>query len=350
MKRTAYLGCALLLTGALAGVPTFAQAPQAPTMSDDAAYTDFYNLPQADPKAKAEAGEKFIAIYPKSQYADGVFRQTVSNYAKAGNWAKVLELVGKTEQLFTTMTTENKANMFAQGMNAAQQAGNSAQIVSYGEKVLSASPNDLMTLITLSSTIPSSTPQDKAAVTKAQGYAAKALTLTATLDPKTLGMTDAIWASQKATIEGSLHTTLGSISYNAQDYAKAEEHLVPATKATPKEGTGWYLLGLVYNQQASEISKTYGTAVAETNKLIKEKADQAQIDELKAATGALQDNLRAKRDHAIEALATAVACGGTTMAPAKTTLEKLWTTKNSGDMSGLDGFINTKKQWLASQP
>ncbi len=349
MKKTAYLGCSFLLLAALA-VPTFAGPRAAPAQNDAGAYTAYYNIPQTDPKTKAEAGEKFIKDFPASQYAEPVFRQTVSNHGKLSNWAKVLELTGKVDQMFPGMSAANKATMYAQGMQAAQQSNNAAQTIAFGEKVLSLAPDDLNTLITLSSTIPAATPSDKAGLEKAKGFATKALTLVAKLDPKSVGLSEADWAKQKSGIEGTLHTTLCSIAFNNQDYPKAEEDCLAATKATPKDGGAWYLLGLVYNQQAVDITKNYQSAVKATNDAIGAKADQIQIDELKAQSSALEQNLRAKRDQAIDTLATSVAAGGTTQAPAKTQLDRLWNTKNSGDMSGLDAKIAERKQWLAAQP
>jgi len=345
MKRTAYLGCSLLLTAALA-VPTFARQA-AP--NDGAAYTTYFNIPATDLKAKVEAGEKFIADFKASQYADPVYRQTVDNYAKLMNWPKVLELAGKLEALFPKMEVKSKARVYSQAMVAAQQSNNAAETIAYGEKVIAIAPEDLNTLITLSSTIPQSTPTDKAALGKAEGYATKALGLVTSLNPASIGLSPADWEKQKAGIEATLHTTLGSIAYNNMDYPKAEEHLLAAIKATPTDGGAWYLLGLVYNQQTAELTKQYTTVLKATNDAIAARADQSQIDELKAQTDGVTQNLRTKRDQAIDALATAVAAGGATMAPANTQLQKLWSGKNAGSMDGLDAKIAERKQWLATQ-
>ena len=127
-------------------------------------------------------------------------------------------------------------------MNAAQQSNNAAQTIALGDKVLSIAPDELNTLITLSSTIPAVSQQDKVAIGKAETYATKALTLVASLDPKSIGLSDADWAKQKSGIEGTLHTTLGQIALNNQELPKAEEQLNLALKAMPKEGGAWYLL------------------------------------------------------------------------------------------------------------
>jgi len=265
------------------------------------------------------------------------------------NWPKVLALAGQLETLFPAMAPNNKAVVYNNAMAAAQQSSKAAETISYGEKVIAIVPDDLNTLITLSSTIPQATPTDKAALAKAETYATKALGLVANLNPASVGLAPAAWATQKTGIEGTLHFTLGSIAFNNMDYPKAEEHLIAATKATPKDGSAWYLLGLVYNQQAAEITKQYAAVFKATNDAIAAKADQSQIDELKAQTEGVTANLRAKRDQAIETLATAVAAGGPTAAPAKTQLDKLWGNSHDGSMEGLDAKINERKQWLATQ-
>jgi tetratricopeptide (TPR) repeat protein len=163
------------------------------------------------------------------------------------------------------------------------------------------------------------------------------------MDGKSVGMSDAEWAKQKTGIEGSLHNTLGSIYFNKQDYDKAVDELTAATKDMPKDGPSWYLLGLAYNQQYISQQKPYQEAVNKSNAAIKAKEDQALIEESKATALALEQVLRDKREQAIDALATAVACGGTTKDPAMDQLKKLYTTKNNGSTDGLDQLINSKK-------
>jgi len=341
MRRTAYLGCSLVLTAALA-IPLFAQTAAA--QDDGTAYANFYA--ESNQQKKAELGEKFVTDYKTSQYADPVFRQTVSLYYKLKNWPKVNELANKTDQLFPSMEASNKAQVYALAMDGAQQSNNAAQTITFGEKILAIAPNDanaLNTLITLSSTIPVAMPKDKAAIEKAEGYANKALGMLSKLDPKSLGISEADWAKQKLTIEGTLHNTLGNIHVNQQNYDKAVEELVQATKALPRDGTSWYLLGLAYNQQYATHAKNYAEAVAKSNEAIRARADQALIDESKATVVALEQVARDKRDQAIEALATAVSCGGTTQQPALDQLKKLYSTKNNGSLDGLDQLIKSKQ-------
>jgi len=336
MKRKANLGWSLLLMAVFA-IPTVARAQ---TQDEGTAYANYYAEP--DMKTKAAMGEKFISDFKTSQYADAVFRGIIQINSKLNNFPKVIELAGTTEQRFPSMKPEDKAQVYSYAMQAAQQSNNGAQTIAFGEKVIAIAPEDLNTLLTLSSTIPYVMPKDAAAIAKAEQYAQKGMVVLAKFDPKAVGLSDADWAKQKVGIEGSFHNTLGSIYFNKADYDKAADELQAATKCTPKDGSSWYLLGLAFNQQYASQGKTYTEAVEKSNAAIKTK-DQVLIEEGKATVAALEQNLREKRDQAIDALATAVALGGATQEQAMAQLKKLYANKNNGSTTGLDQLITSKK-------
>jgi tetratricopeptide (TPR) repeat protein len=336
MKRTAYWGCSLLfLMVLLVPSPGWAQA-------DVDAYTTFYG--ENEPAKKLAMGEKFLADFKTSQYAEGVFLTIVPMFSKANNWPKVIEYVSKLEELIPSMKPNNKAVMYSQGMIAAQQSNNAAKTLEFGGKVLAIAPGDVNTLVTMSSTIPRALPTDEAgktaALNKAKEYAGKALTEVGKLDAKSVGLSEADWAAQRAATEASIHFTLGEIAFNQKDYEKAIEELTMATKAMPKDGPSWYYLGLSYDQQYNAATRNYVDAVTKANAAIKERADKFVIDELKATSDALEEILRAKRDQAIETLAAAVANG---IQQARARLETLYKAKNNDSLQGLDQLINSKK-------
>jgi len=338
MKRTVLSGWSLLLVAVLA-IPTVFRA-QAFAQDEGTAYALFYA--EQDCKAKAPLGEKFIADYKTSQYASPAYVLTVNCYFKLNNFPKVIDMASKLDQTLPDMQPAQKAQINQEAMVSAQQSNNAAQTITFGEKVLSIDSDNLDALITLANTIPIATPQDKAAVSKAEGYAQKAMANLAKMNGKSVGMSDDEWAKQKIGIEGTLHNTLGSIYFNKQDYDKAADELVAATKDMPKDGPTWYLLGLAYNQQYASQVKPYKEAVDKSNAALKTK-DQALIDEGKATVAALEEVLRGKRDQAIDALATAVALGGATQPQAMAQLKKIYADKNNGSTDGLDQLIASKK-------
>jgi tetratricopeptide (TPR) repeat protein len=310
--------------------------------ADVDAYTLFYT--ETDPARKIPMGERFLADHKTSQYADPVFLTLIPLFEKASNWAKVIEWVGKLEQTIPGTTPGNKAAMYSKGMMAAVQANNPQKTIEFGEKVLTFVPGDVNTLMTLASTIPRALPNDepgkKAALDKASQYGTRALAELAKLDAKSLGISEADWAAQKAATEGGIHYTLGEIAYTQKDYEKGIEELKSATKAMPKDGPSWYYLALCYDQMSNAAMKVYAEKVKEANDAIAAKNEKFVIDELQATSSALELEFRAKRDLTIETFAAAVAHGVTQARPR---LESLYKTKNNNSLDGLDQLINSKK-------
>jgi tetratricopeptide (TPR) repeat protein len=333
MKRTAYLGWSLLLMAVMA-IPTVLQA-----QDEGTAYATYYA--ESDCAKRADLGEKFVMTFTKSQYADPAYRGTLNCYYKLNNFQKVMDLAGKLDQMIPDMKPSDKVAVYEEAMDSAQRANNNHQAVVFGEKAISVDPNDLNAMIVLASIIPYDTPQDKAAIGKAEGYAQKGLTTLAAMKAPE-GISADEWTKQKTGIEGTLHSTLGGIYFNKQDFDKAGDELVAATKCAPTDPSNWYNLGMAYNYQYVGQVKPYEDAVAKANAALKTK-DQAMIEESKAVASALEQAVRDKRDQAIDALATAVSLGGATREQAMTQLKKLYTTKNNGSTDGLEQLINSKK-------
>jgi len=337
MKRIIYFGCSLLITSVMA--TAFAKPLMA--QEDATRYTEYFS--EADAGKKVVLGEKFLADFKSSQWTDAVYRTTVSAYYKLNNFPKVIELAGKMDQLDPEVEAKNKPQIYSLAMDAAQKSNNPQQTIVFGEKILGVMPEDLNSLITLSSTILYASPNDAAAAEKAAGYASKALVVLAKMDAKSLGLSDADWSKQKTGIEGTLHNTLGSVAFNKKDYDKAIEELSVATKLTPSDGNSWYLLGFGYYMQYQDLVKKTQDSFNQANDMIKSKADKAMIDEAKGTAEAYQDASREKREQAMAALATSVNCGGTTQQPAMTQLTKIWQAKNNGSSDGLQDYIKSKK-------
>src|SRR5437016_3814184 len=189
MRRTGYLGVSLLLILILAvsALPSFAQAapaqaqakqPAAKTKAEYDAYLAFYN--EKDPKKKADLGEKFLAdpAFKESDFIPNAHTMIIKAYADDKNWAKVMEAADRAAAR-PGADNNSKAYAYANAMIAAQNTNNVDKVLAYGDKVLSISPNDLNTLITLSAAIPAKLPADepakKAALDKAAEYATRAL-------------------------------------------------------------------------------------------------------------------------------------------------------------------------------
>src|SRR5437867_11405437 len=145
MRRVGYLGLSLLLIVA-AGLIAFSQTPQARTQAEYNAYKAFYD--EQNPQKKAELGEKFLAENKESDFIPQGYQMLIGAYAKAQNWAKVMDAA---ERATALPKADNKLKGVAYGnaLVAAKQANNFDKTVDYGEKVLTVDPNDVNGMIML---------------------------------------------------------------------------------------------------------------------------------------------------------------------------------------------------------
>ena len=340
MRRTSYLGLSLLLILAVA-LPGFSQArqPQPKSQAEYIAYMAIYN--EQDAQKKAAAGEKFLTEFKESDFIPNSHRMIIGAYSKAQNWAKVMDAADRAAASPGTDDTL-KAFAFANAMGAAQSTNNVEKVISYGDKVLAIAPNDIDTMMVVSTMIPLKLPADeagkKAALDKASNLATKAL---AALQP----LISQAAAAQKAPLvqaDSQLHATLGLVAFNRPDYKKSIEEYEMALKGNPKDDLAHYYLGADYSVLAGQASKDYQAAVKAENDAKAAKADQPTIDELSAKRGGFEEDIRKHRDRAIEEFAIAVAIAGPVAQQARGELTKLWTSKND-NTNGMDEFIAQKK-------
>jgi hypothetical protein len=350
MRRTGYLGVSLLLILILAvsALPSFGQAAaaqakqqQAKTQAEYDAYKALYD--EKDPKKKADLGEKFIAsaAFKESDFIPNAHRMIITSYATDKNWAKVIEAADRAAAL-PGADNVLKGIAFGNAMVAAQNMNDVVKVLSYGEKVLAIDPNDLNTLLILSSTIPAKLPADdagkKTALDKSAEYANRALTGLAAVKSQAT-------PQQIAQIEGQLHATLGLIAYSRPDYPKSIQEYETAIKSTPKDDVAHFYQALDYQALAVQASKDYQAAFKSWNDAKVAKADQPTIDDADAKQQALAADITKYRDKAIDEFGFATAIGGPVAAQAKDALTKLWKSKND-NTDGLEEFIAQKKQQL----
>ena len=349
MRRTGYLGTSLLLVFALAtaALPGFGQAaqakgPQAKTQAEYNVYKALYD--EQNPQKKAELGEKFLTDFKESDFIANTYTMIIGAYTRAQNWAKVFDAA---ERGAASPVADNKLKAFAyaNAMVAAQNMNQLDRVLAYGDKVLAIDPNDLNTMITLSAAIPAKLPANdpdkKAALDKAEGLAKRALT---GIQPLLSQATPAT-KPQIVQLESQLHGTLGLIAYDRPDYAKSMEEYDAALKGNPRDDVAHFYLGADYQVLTAQVSKTYQDAVKAENDAKAAHADQPTIDELAAKREGLANEVREKRDKAIEEYAIAVAIGGVVAKDARNALERLWQNKND-NLNGMDEFIAQKKQQL----
>jgi tetratricopeptide (TPR) repeat protein len=260
----------------------------------------------------------------------------------AKNWLKVIE-AGDRAAALPNADNKLKAYAYANAMIASQNTNNIDKVITYGEKVLAITPDDLNTMITLSAVIPAKLPADAAGKTAALDKASDLATKALAGVQKLAATAGAAEKPQLVQIEGNLHSTLGLIAYNRPDYMKSIQEYELAIQRTPKDDVAHFYLGLDYQALAAQASRDYQAAVNAENAAKAARAEQPAIDELAAKREGLAEDVRKARDKAIEEFAIATAIGGQVGAQAKDALTKLWTAKNE-NTNGLEEFIAQKKQ------
>jgi tetratricopeptide (TPR) repeat protein len=350
MKRTAFLGLWILVILAMKSMG-IAQGT-APQWKSKAEY-DSYNAAYTEktPAKKAELSEAFINTFKDAdiKFRGDAYLMLVKAYSDAQNYPKAMDAASKVSEVLPNMPPERMAQVYSIGLDAAAKSDNVQKAVEFGDKVLAIVPEDANTLIMLAALVPERLPTDeaakRAALDKAEQYGTRAQAVVAKIfsGAKPAAMSDADWANQRATIESDLHANLGFVALNRVDYDKAVSHYEAAIKSNPKNAVAQFRLGLSYSGQASALSKAYLASVDDTNAAIRANAEAAQQEELKAKSATIEASLRAKRDQAIETLATAVALGGVVAQPARDQLVKLYQAKNNGSTEGLDQLIQSKK-------
>jgi hypothetical protein len=274
MTQTGYLRSFLLviLVLAVSAVSGFGQAAQgrtpAPkTPAEFNAYTAAYN--EKDPAKKAELAEKFIGDFKDSELLSGAYSMVISGSMNSKNWAKAMESADKVSVL-PGVDDKTKKFAYENALMAANNDNNIDKVLSYGDKVLAMDPNNLNTLVTVSTAIPIKYPTNKDQLKIAADMATKAL---AGLQP-VLAQASGEQKKAIATIDGTLHDVLGVVAYNNQDYMKSMEYYQTAIKDNMKDDNAHFYLAYNYLALMAQASKAYQAAFKAETDAIAAKADQ----------------------------------------------------------------------------
>ncbi len=328
MRRTACLGLLLMLLAASAA-PGFAQDIKDPT--EYKAYMDnVYN--EKDLAKKAAGGEKFLNDYPKTDARNQTYMQILLSYAQIPNWVKALETADKQAQMAPNLGAEDKNRVLLIGMTAAEQAKNTAKLQEYAEKVLAVDPKNPGALVTMSNLLANSVPKEES---KQEAHFAKTLEITrrALAAPKPAGATDAQWNP----VVLQLHHTVCLVLLNQKKYTESIAECKAALAIDKKDGYAWYLIGLNLKPGFIEASRKYKEAVDNYN--ANRDKDKITVDDLKAASDGALQAAETKQDELVDALARAVAAGGSAAAEARKELKQVFT----GTDDELNRIVSDKK-------
>jgi len=161
--------------------------------------------------------------------------------------------IDKNSDAFKALVADtNKAMLYYYQnlMSNYQSLNDAVKTMEWAKKALNEQPDDLLTLITLSSVMaarPSTDAKELDSQTKeAEGYAKKALTQVNALMASP--MAAQMRPEDKAGLNATVHQTLGRIYYNSKKFTEAQREYGAAIVAKKDDGDSYFYLGLALAQ------------------------------------------------------------------------------------------------------
>jgi len=295
---------------------------------------------ERDQRKQRDLLEAFLKSYPNSQHRPDYDIQLITLYYGNKDWAQMIKLADNFVQQQGTADPKSKTNLFTLAMEGARQLGNTAKFNEYADRALTADPNNMSVLMTLSRSLSENPPTDAAARTaaldKALGYAQRAQKA-----PKSDKTTDAEWQAT----QNRVHGIVGTIYFNQGKWEESSNELAEYLKTNPTDGANQYRYGAA---MFSQVQATLANLQALNNDAkLAQAADRdlgPYIDRLNART----KEFEIQRDVTIDAMAKALAIGGPFATSATAIITPLYKQKNNGSEDGLQPLIASKKAELAA--
>jgi outer membrane protein assembly factor BamD (BamD/ComL family) len=295
---------------------------------------------ERDQRKQRDLLEAFLKNYPNSQHRPDYDIQLITLYYGNKDWQQMIKLADNFVQQQGTADPKAKTNLYTLAMEGARQLGNTSKFNEYADRALTADPNNISVLMTMSRSLSENPPADatarNAAFDKALGYAQRAQKA-----PKPDKMTDADWQGT----QNRVHGIVGVIYFNQGKWVEASDELAEFLKTNPNDGPNQYRYGAA---MFSQVQATLANLQALNNDAqLAQKADRdlgPYIDRMNART----KEFETQRDITIDAMAKALAIGGPFATSATAIITPLYKQKNNGSEDGLPAFIASKKAELAA--
>ncbi|HEY3936362.1 MAG TPA: tetratricopeptide repeat protein [Bryobacteraceae bacterium] len=202
--------------------------------------------------------------HPKSQKELEAL-QKVQAAQQAGN--PDAEIAAVTNVLENFADTDFKVQLMNMALAAAGQKNDYAQIVTWGDRVIQADPNDISSRVTLAEATAQHTREndlDKAqSLQKIQGYANKALELLKTATTPPTGVQEATWPDYKKQLTSQAYDALGQAAALDKKYPEAITNYKSAIDADPTSPVPSARLAKAYVD-----SKQYDDAISTADKVL----------------------------------------------------------------------------------
>jgi hypothetical protein len=329
-KKLISAGIAAVLSLAIS-VPVFAQG------NENKDYQTIQD--ERDQRKQRDLIESFLNNYKTSQHRPDMDLQLMTLYYGNSDWAKMVKCADTFVQEQGAADAKSKSTLFTLAMEGARRLGNTAKVNEYADRALTADPNNISVLMTMSRGLAENPPADAAAkaaaMDKAMGYAQRASKVT-----KPEKTSDADWQGT----QGRLHGIIGMIYFNQSKWPEAGNELLEYLKLNPTDGLNQYRYGAaVYSQ----LQVTLANMQALNTDARAAQAKGEDIEEYAKRLEARNKEFESQRDVTIDAMAKALAISGPYDKTARQIIEPLYKQKNNS-LDGLDGFIQAKKTELAA--
>jgi len=331
----------LVVMLAVPTLPLFSQAvkaktPQIKTQFEFDAYKACFA--EKDLAKKADLCEKFVDDFKDSELLADGYKLILQSYYQSHNWKLLMDAADRVAAL-PSADSNLKSYAYERAMVAAQNSNNRDKCVTYGEKVLAIDADNLNVLLTVSTVIAQQYASDATQLQRAGDMARKALLMLASRMDKAAPQDK----PQFVLVDGTVHATLGLISYDQKDYKESIQEYQAAVKDNVKDDGSHFYMAYDYINLMAQASQEYQRRSRQSTmrKLLRH-ISQPLMSLAGAKRPSIEDEIRKYRGPAIDELAIAVAINGPYAVQAKRELTKQWTAKNKS-AAGLDEFVNQKK-------
>jgi tetratricopeptide (TPR) repeat protein len=159
---------------------------------------------------------------PKSQKESDAL-QKVLQAQQAGNWDGEIQAINYVLENFAD--TEYKTLLLSMAVDAAQNKGDYAQTIAFGEQAIQADPNNITARVTMAEDIAQHTRENdldkEQSLKKIDDYANKSLELLKNASTPPPGMNPAAWPDTKKLLTSQSYDALGQAASLRKDYATA---------------------------------------------------------------------------------------------------------------------------------
>jgi tetratricopeptide (TPR) repeat protein len=201
---------------------------------------------------------------PKTQ-AESDALQKVLQAQQAGNWDAEIQAINNVLENFAD--TQYKPLLLSMAVDAAQNKGDYAQTIAFGEQAIQADPNNITARVTLAEDIAQHTRENdldkEQSLKKVDDYANKALDLVKNASTPPPGMNPATWPDIQKLLTSQCYDALGQAADLRKNYTEAIKDFQTAISTDANNTIAQARLAKAYVD-----NKQYDEGIAQADKVL----------------------------------------------------------------------------------